>query len=187
MPEADDEGIPLEQYIQYIKVKPESHVRTLLDRGELRYTWHDANHEPRASDDSGRQPPQGWWGMESTKFDRERGSVRGLAYPEPAFPEMFFVRVYPIPAIEHPAQEASRRGRPSSAALVLEEAEKRLQSSDRARHISRGRKTFLAELSDWLRNTHPNARSMAAKTIGDHLRENAKVRALLPEAWLRRK
>jgi len=28
---------------------------------------------------------------------------------------------------------------------------------------------------------------MVAKTIGDHLRENANVRALLPEPWLRRK
>ena len=46
---------------------------------------------------------------------------------------------------------------------------------------------FLAELSDWLRETHPEARPMAAKTIGDHLRANANVQALLPEAWLRRK
>ena len=89
-------------------------------------------------------------------------------------------------AHEHPAQEAPRRGRPSSASLVLEEAERRLRSSDSARHISRGRESFLAGLSDWLRNTHPNARSMVAKTIGDHLRENAKVRDLLPDTWLRR-
>jgi hypothetical protein len=101
---------------------------------------------------------------------------------------MFFVNVHPVTlAVEHPAQKAPRRGRPSSAPLVLEEAERRLQGSDRALHIQRGRNNFLAELSDWLNETHPEARPMAAKTIGDHLRANANVHALLPEAWLRRK
>jgi hypothetical protein len=101
---------------------------------------------------------------------------------------MFFVKVHPVaPAVEHPAQEAPRRGRPSSAPLVLEEAERRLQGSDRAIHIQRGRDSFLGGLSDWLRDEHPKARPMAAKTIGDHLRANANVQALLPEAWLRRK
>jgi hypothetical protein len=101
---------------------------------------------------------------------------------------MFFVNVYPVtPAVEHPAQEAPRRGRPSSAPLVLKEAERRLQGSDRVLHIQRGRDNFLAELSDWLRNTHPKARQMKAKTIGDRVRDNAKVRALLPKGWLRQK
>jgi hypothetical protein len=184
MAKADEEGIPFEDYI---KVKPEPLVRTKLDRGELRYTWVDADGNARASDDGGPQPPKGWWGMvETTKFDRERRSVRGLAYLEPSFPEMFFVRVYPVPAVEQQAQEAPRRGRPSSAPLVLEEAERRLQGSDRAEYIKRGRDNFLAGLSDWLLITHPNVRPMAAKTIGDHLRENANVQALLPESWLRR-
>ena len=185
MAEAGDKGIPLENYIK-LHEQPEPLVRAKLDRGELRYTWVDADGNARASDDGGSQPPKGWWGMETTKFDRERPSVRGLAIVEP-FPEMFFVRVYPAPALEHPAQEVPRPGRPSSASLVLEEAERRLRGSDRARHIQRGRKDFLVELSDWLRDKHPEARSMAAKTIGDHLRENANVRALLPESWLRRK
>ena len=91
-----------------------------------------------------------------------------------------------MPAVEHPAQDAPRRGRPSSAPLVLEEAKQRLQGSDRALHIQRGREHFLAGLSEWLRNTHPKARPMAAKTIGDHLRANAEVRALMPEHWRRR-
>ena len=184
MAEAGDKGIPLEDYI---KVKPEPLVRTKLDRGELRYTWVDADGNARASDDGGSQPPNGWWLMvETTKFDRERRSVRGLAFVEP-FPEMFFVRVHPAPAVEHPAQEAPRRGRPSSASLVVEEAERRLRGSDKALHIPRGRKDFLVELSDWLRDKHPEARSMAAKTIGDRLRENANVQALLPKSWLRRR
>ena len=131
MARADDEGIPFEDYIKLHE--PEPLVRTKLDRGELRYTWVDANGNARASDDGGSQPPKGWWGMvETTRFDRERRSVRGLAFLEPAFPEMFFVRVYPAPALEHPAQEAPRPGRPSSASLVLEEAERRLRSSDKA-------------------------------------------------------
>ena len=185
MAKADDEGIPFEDYI---KVKPESFVRTMLDCGQLRYTWVDANDNARASDDGGSQPPKGWWRMvETTKFDRERHSVKGLAFLEPAFPEMFFVRVYPAPAVEHPAQEAPRPGRPSSASLVLEEAERRLRGSDKALHIQPGRKDFLVELSDWLRDKHPEARSMAAKTIGDRLRENANVQALLPKSWLRRR
>ena len=183
MAKADEEGIPFEDYI---KVTPEPLVRTKLDRGELRYTWVNADGNARASDDGGSQPPKDWWGRVLTKFDRERRSVKGLAFVE-LFPEMFFVRVYPAPAVEHPAQEVPRRGRPSLASLVLEEAKRRLQSSDRARHISRGRQNFLSGLADWLCVTHPNVRPMAAKTIGDHLRENANVRALLPKSWLRRK
>lgn len=185
MAEAGDKGIPLEDYIK-LHEQPEPLVRTKLDRGELRYTWVDADGNARASDDGGSQPPKGWWGMETTKFDRKRPSVRGLAFVEP-FPEMFFVRVYPAPAVEHPVQEAPRAGRPSSASLVLEEAERRLRSSDKALLIRRGRGKFLAELSDWLRNNHPEAPSIAEKTIGDHLRKNAKVRALLPDSWLQRK
>jgi hypothetical protein len=177
MAEAGDKGIPLEDYIKLHE--PEPLVRAKLDRGELRYTWTDSDGHSRASDDGGSQPPKGWWLRPFTKIDRERREVWGNT--------MFFVKVYPVtPAVEHPAQEAPRRGRPSSAPLVLEEAERRLRS-DRALHIQRGRDNFLAELSDWLRETHPEARPMAAKTIGDHLRANANVQALLPEAWLRRK
>jgi hypothetical protein len=185
MAKADDEGIPLEDYI---KVTPEPHVRTMLDCGQLRYTWDDANGNARASDDSGLQPPKGWWLMVMTVIDRERRLVRGCAYMEPAFSDMYFVKVYPAatPAVEHPAQEAPRRGRPSSASLVLEEAERRLRSSDKALLIRQGRGNFLVGLSDWHRDNHPEARPMAAKTIGDHLRENANVRALLPESWLRK-
>ena len=186
MPEADDEGIPLEQTSIH---QGETGVARAHSARSRRTSVHVARCQPRAPCERRQRPAAAarLVGDETTKFDRKRGSVRGLANLEPAFPEMFFVRVYPIPAIEHPAQEASRRGRPSSAPLVLEEAEKRLRGSDKALHISRCRKAFLVELSDWLRNTHPNARSMAAKTIGDHLRENAKVQALLPKAWLRQK
>ena len=185
MAKAAAKGIPLEDYIKWHA--PEPLVRTMLDRGELRYEWVDADGRHRASDDGGPQPPKGWWTANSTTIDRERREVLGSANFGPAFP-MFFVRVFPAvtPAVERPAQEAPRRGRPSSAPLVLKEAEGRLQGSDRTRHIHRGRGHFLAGLSDWLRKTHPEARPMAAKTIGDHLRVNANVRALLPEAWPRR-
>jgi hypothetical protein len=97
---------------------------------------------------------------------------------------MYFVKVFPVVAV---ASKALHRGRPSSAPLVLAEAERRLRGSDKAHYIRRGRKNFLVELSNWLRNADPKARPMAAKTIGDHLRDNANVRALLPESWLRRK
>ena len=89
------------------------------------------------------------------------------------------------PAVEPAAHKAPRRGRPSPAPLVLEEAKRR--SKDRERLIRQGRENFLAELSSWLDDAHPEARPMAPKTIGDHLRENADVRALLPESWFRRK
>jgi hypothetical protein len=187
MAEAGDKGIPLEDYIKLHE--PEPLVRVKLDRGQRRYAWVDADGNARASDDGGSQPPKGWWLATLTTIDCERRSVRGCAFLEPTFPPMFFVRVFPAvtPAAEHPAQEAPRRGRPSSASLVLEEAERRLRSSDKALYIRRGRENFLAGLSDWLRDTHPKARPMAPKTIGDHLRENANVRALLPESWFRRK
>jgi hypothetical protein len=185
MAKAAAKGILLGDYIKFHA--PEPLVRTMLDRGELRYEWVDADGRHRASDDGGPQPPPGWWLWPFTKIDRERREVSGNAVV-PTFFTMFFVKVFPVtPAVEHPAQEAPRRGRPSSAPLVLEEAERRLQGSDRARHIQRGRDNLLAGLSDWLRETPPEARPMAAKTIGDHLRANANVQALLPEAWLRRK
>ena len=53
--------------------------------------------------------------------------------------------------------------------------------------MSRGRENFLVELSDWLRNTHPNAKPMATKTIGDHLRENGERPGSSAGTWLRAK
>ena len=106
MAEAGDKGIPLEDYIKVARA-----VRAhRLDRGELRYTWVDADDNARASDDSGLQPPKGWWLMVLTAIDCERRLVRGCAFVEPTFPDMYFVRVYPAPAVEHPAQEAPRQG-----------------------------------------------------------------------------
>ena len=90
------------------------------------------------------------------------------------------------PGVEQVAQTAPRPGRPSSAPLVLEEAERRLRSSDRENFIRRGRENFLKGLSDWLCDTHPKARSMAPKTIGDRLRGNPNVRAHMPKDWHRR-
>ena len=132
MAKAGDKGIPLEDYIKLHE--PEPLVRAKLDREELRYTWIDADGNVRASDDGGPRPPKGWW-TAFTTIDRERREVWGNAVVVPTFLTMFFVKVYPVtPAVEHPAQEAPRRGRPSSAPLVLEEAERRLQGSDRALH-----------------------------------------------------
>jgi hypothetical protein len=186
MAKAAAKGIPLGDYIKFHA--PEPLVRAKLDRGELRCTWIDINGNARASDDGGPQPPKGWWTRpEFTVIDYEQSSVRGNAQIPPTFPPMFFVKVFPVVAVEHLTQKAPRRGRPSSASLVLEEAERRLRSSDKALYILRGRENFLAGLSNWLRDTHPEARPMAPKTIGDHLRENADVRALLPESWFRRK
>lgn len=87
-----------------------------------------------------------------------------------------------------PAERAaSRRGRRSSEPLVLAEATTRLQGSDRHIHVRKGRKKFLQGLADWLPKTHPNAKRMASKTIGDHIRRDDRVRALLPPEWQRRK
>ena len=187
MAEAGDKGIPLEDYIKDYE-QPEPFVRAQLDRGELRYTWKDNNGNLRASDDGGPLPPKGWWPRpEFTVIDYEQRSVRGNAQIPQTFPPMFFVKVFPVVAVEHLTQKAPRRGRPSSAPLVLEEAKLRLRGSDRATYIRQGRENFLAGLSNWLRDTHPEDRPMAPKTIGDHLRANADVRALLPESWFRRK
>ena len=90
--------------------------------------------------------------------------ARAEAEPELAPPQAEAQYPAVTPAVEHPAQKAPRRGRPSPAPLVLEEAERRLQGSDRALHIQRGRDNFSAGLSDWLRETHPKARQMKAKT-----------------------
>jgi hypothetical protein len=94
MGKATDEGIPLEDYIK-LHEQPEPLVRTKLDRGELRYTWVDADGNARASDDGGPQPSQGWWTATATTIDSERRSVKGSALARPAFSEMFFVKVYP--------------------------------------------------------------------------------------------
>ena len=164
MAKADDEGIPLEEYI---KVKPEPLVRTKLDRGELRYTWVDADGNARASDDSGPQPPKGWWLMVLTAIDCERRLVRGCAFLEPTFPDMYFVKVYPAvtvadtPAQSHPLSVPVRhwlfgRGRTTEIGRRY------------TRHISRGRETFWrAALGlDPLR-THPSARQWRQDDIGD--------------------
>jgi hypothetical protein len=122
--------------------------------------------------------------------------------PAPPEPEKPSASEYTIPAIEifcvevlaPRAEEKSvteptaqpekirRGGRPTSAPLILAEAERRLQTSD----IPRGLKDFEKQLSDWLRDNHPEARRMEPKTVGDHLRKCERVRALLPLAWRRR-
>ena len=94
-------------------------MRTKLDRGELRYTWVDANGNARASDDSGPQPPKGWWLMVLTVIDGERRLVRGCAFLEPTFPDMYFVRVFP--AVTVADMPAKAKGRPAiKFDLVLE-------------------------------------------------------------------
>ncbi len=82
-------------------------------------------------------------------------------------------------AVTHP-------GPRSSAPLVLDEVERRLQGSNRHIYVQTGRKRFLDDVADWLSENHPEARPMKAKTIGDHLRQNERIQALLPPAWLRR-
>jgi hypothetical protein len=187
MAKASNKGIPLGNYIKDYE-QPEPFVRNQLDREELRYTWKDNNGNLRASDDGRPLPPKGWWTRpELTVIDFELHSVRGDAFIPPFFPPMFFVKVFPVVAAERLTQKAPRRGRPSSAPLVLEEATRQLQGSDRETYIRQGRKNFLERLSNWLRDTHAKARPMAPKTIGDHLRENVNVRALLPESWFRQK
>lgn len=110
MAKADEKGIPFEDYI---KAEPEPFVRKMLDSGQLRYTWVDANGNSRASDDSGLQPPKDWWLMVSSAFDRERYSWRGLAYLKPTFPEMFFVKVFPatMPTDKSANSEGGRKFR----------------------------------------------------------------------------
>ncbi len=112
MAEAGDKGIPLEDYIK-VHEQPEPLVRTKLDRGELRYTWVDAYGNARASDDSGPQPPKGWWLMVLTAIDCERRLVRGCAFVEPTFPEMFFVKVFPaaMPTDKSANSEGGRKFR----------------------------------------------------------------------------
>jgi hypothetical protein len=214
MAKAGDKGIWPEDYLKQYE-QPETHMRAQLDRGELRYTWVDPDGNKRASDDGGSLPPKGWWLLPSTKIDYERHSVQGRRYP-PFFPEMSFVRVYPPvapkakakrgrkPARPVPIQAAGvaagtsvvsaiakpalrKRGRRSSAPLVLKEAKQQLLTSDKALLERRGRQDFQEKLARWLPKAHPEARRMAAKTIGDHLSRNDEVRALLPKAWLRRR
>jgi hypothetical protein len=201
MAKAASNGILLAKYIK--RHAPEPLVRDQLDRGELRYEWKDPRGKFRASDDGCPQPPKGWW-LETT-INRETSEVRLDVWPRfdmselwggswgdppepepklPSFETMFFVRVFPT--VERPAREAPLRGAPTSAELVIEEADRRLQNTDKETLVRRGRKNFLEDLSTWLGDTHPKARQMMAKTIGDHLRKNVYIRTLLPEGWLRR-
>ena len=112
---ADDEGIPLGDYIKFHA--PEPLVRNQLDRGELRYTWNDSAGNKRASDDGDPLPPKGWWPRpEFTKIDRETSEVVGNPQIPPRFPPMFFVRVFPAVT---PKSKAKRR-RADKFDLVLD-------------------------------------------------------------------
>jgi hypothetical protein len=117
MAKAAAKGIPLGDYIKFHA--PEPLVRAKLDRGQLRYAWVDADGKHRSSEDSGLQPPKGWWLMGLTAIDCERHSVRGCAFLGPTFPPMFFVRVFPAVT---PADTPSKaKGRPGiKFDLVLE-------------------------------------------------------------------
>ena len=142
MAEAGDKGIPLEDYIKLHE--PEPLVRAKLDRGELRYTWVDADGNARASDDSGPQPPKGWWLMVLTAIDCERRLVRGCAFVEPTFPDMYFVKVYPAVTVA----DTPAKSNPLSAKdwLFAEVARRKL-----AGDIPTGRKAatlFAEQLAD---------------------------------------
>jgi hypothetical protein len=104
------------------------------------------------------------------------------AASEPAVPPEL-AETAPVAEQSAQPQKARRSGRPSSAELVLVEAERRLKAGA----VPRTRKVFLQQLSDWLCDTHRETRQMASKTVGDHLRNNEAVRTLLPKAWLRRR
>lgn len=191
MAKAAGEGRWIGDYIK--NCEPEHVVCMKLERGELRYTWID-NGNARASDDGGPQRPEGWWLR--ARIDREEHSVKpgydksmrwisGPDYgPSVSTGPMYHVRIVG-PAVEQAAQKAPRRGRPSPAPLVVEEARRRLEGRDRAGHIRRGRKDFLEQLLGWLRATHKEAKPTTTKTIGGHLRNDEKIRALMPKGWYR--
>ena len=82
--------------------------------------------------------------------------------------------------------ERSLRGRRSSWSLVKEEIQQRLRNTAREVLLRQGHQNFLQGLSDWLRNTHPKDPPMTAKTISDRLRNDAKIRDLLPKEWKRK-
>jgi hypothetical protein len=92
-------------------------------------------------------------------------------------------------------QVASRRGRRTSALLVLAEAKRLLRGKDRHAWVQKGRKRFLDHLRDWLNERierdrrvgrQPEAK-MESKTIGDHLRRDGSLQSLLPQGWRRRR
>jgi hypothetical protein len=94
-------------------------------------------------------------------------------------------------------QKGQRAGRPSSQEWVLLKVKER--ALEHQRRLAEGeppsqidglpkkRGVLLQEVSDWLREAHPDAKQMKPKTIGDHLRTNEPIRALLPEKWFRRR
>jgi hypothetical protein len=102
----------------------------------------------------------------------------------------------PTPQLEHGAgsvakdkkdtPERSLRGRRSSWPLVKEEIQQRLRNTAREALLRQGHQNFLQGLSDWLRNAHPREPPMTAKTISDRLRNDAKIRDLLPKEWKRK-
>jgi hypothetical protein len=183
---AGGKGILLWDYLKSCD-EPEHVVRMKLDRGELRHTWIERDGTERASDDGGPQWPEGWWlrakiGCEEVKpgNDTSWRWVSGPDYgPDVSVGRKYRVRVFP--AVVSMAQKP-RLGRPSSAHSVLQEAIRRLCAGD----LPTTRKEFLHQLEKWLSKAHPEARPMAAKTIGDHLSSNTEVRALLPKEWTRR-
>ena len=118
------------------------------------------------------------------------------AEAEPAEPSKL-VETTPITDQTAQLQKGQRAGRPSSQELVLLKVKER--ALEHQRRLAEGeplsqidglpkkRDVLLQEVSDWLREAHPNAKQMKPKTIGDHLRTNEPIRALLPEKWFRRR
>jgi hypothetical protein len=85
-----------------------------------------------------------------------------------------------------PSTPRPSRGRPSSWLWVKEEAKQRLRNTAREVLLRRGHQNFLQELSDWLRDTHPDKRPMAAHTIYNRVQNDAEIRDLLPKEWKRK-
>ena len=89
----------------------------------------------------------------------------------------------PAPNREAKATPRPPRGRRSSWLLVKPEALQRLRSTAKEVLLRQGRENFCQGLSDWLRDTHPDERPMAPHTINNRMRDDAKLRDLLPKGW----
>ena len=157
MAEADDEGIPLEDYI---KVKPEPHrAHHARPRRNFRYTWVDCQRQRplRATTVAcSRRKVGGLW-CDRVSIATACG-VRGWLVVEPR-PSLrcFSSRCIPRQRLSTRRKKLPAGGVPVRHRWFWKKQSDRLQSSDRASHISRGRENFLAGLSDWLRNTHPRS------------------------------
>ena len=161
MAEADDKGIPLEDYI---KVKPEPLVRTIA---RSRRTSVHVGRCQRQRPCERRQWPAAAERLVGDGIDHVRSRAafgEGIGLPGTDLPrDVFRQGVSDVQRLSTRRKKLLAGGVPVRHRWFWKKQNDDCKAAIERSHISRGRENFLAELSDWLREYAPQCPANGSK------------------------